>query len=381
MTEKRGEKRPRRRIMRALKINEISAVDFPAQQGAQVAIMKRDDEKPSEQESLDKRAALTTETAGHTHLLIIDREMGDGARPAGMTSYVDGHEHPWIMDAMGNVEIGEADGHTHEMGTLSTTAERAQELLMQKQEEATGRGRRRRTQEENVTDDAKKVDELTTKMADLEKQLKKSEAFGALPDTHKAYYNGLDDAAKDAFLAKSAEEQTAEVTEVAKAAAEANAVVYKDRLGQEYRKNDDPRLVAMAKQNDIDAKKTAETQEALNKANYEKRANAELSHFPGTTETKIEILKQIDGIEDKEKREEAFKSLRAQNAALSPAFTVVGESVVKNDNGEPMSKQDAEEGLAELAKGIESKEGISYVDAYSKAATQRPDLYEKAVAG
>ena len=73
---------PRKNVIRSLKINEISGVDNPAQEGARVSIMKRNE---PQQKSLfgpsgdvqkyygDLADLLTSETDGHQHGINVER--------------------------------------------------------------------------------------------------------------------------------------------------------------------------------------------------------------------------------------------------------------------------------------------------------------------
>lgn len=104
------DRRRRRRRMNAFKMEEISSVDRPAQEPALALIMKRADDKP---EDMEKRIVLTSATEGHTHLVGVNgmaREFGGGD-----TSFNDEHSHPFFIDDNGNIIIGEAEGHTHEV--------------------------------------------------------------------------------------------------------------------------------------------------------------------------------------------------------------------------------------------------------------------------
>jgi hypothetical protein len=82
---------------------------------------KIEDRAPTE---VHKKSALTTATAGHTHLLVgidehasgtttSDRAVGDGH------GYDSWHSHPWLRNEDGSVTIGEAAGHTHAVGASS----------------------------------------------------------------------------------------------------------------------------------------------------------------------------------------------------------------------------------------------------------------------
>lgn len=100
-------------VMRSFTMNEISAVDRPAQQEARATIMKRDDTV----EKASYAMAITTMTGGHSHLVTLGG--GDYMRRAGDTSIVDGHCHPWIMNEAGDVIIGHAMGHNHGIEVIS----------------------------------------------------------------------------------------------------------------------------------------------------------------------------------------------------------------------------------------------------------------------
>lgn len=106
----------KKRIMESFVIDEIAGVDRPAQEGALTVIMKRDD---SGDEDITKRLVLLSSVKGHAHLL---DDMAEG----GHTSHEKakgaefGHSHPWARDEKGNIVIGEADGHSHELVTMKS---------------------------------------------------------------------------------------------------------------------------------------------------------------------------------------------------------------------------------------------------------------------
>jgi len=107
----------RKRIMKEFVINEISGVDFGAQEGARVVLMKRA-ERP-----LEKLVVLTSSEVGHQHAVDIDE--WTLRRAGGCTSegYSEGseedHEHPFSIDPSGNVTIGDSQGHTHTVDIAS----------------------------------------------------------------------------------------------------------------------------------------------------------------------------------------------------------------------------------------------------------------------
>lgn len=111
-------KRRRRRIMRAFEISELSAVDKPAQEGARVAIMKRDD---GGEEAFAKALVVMTEpVAGHVH--VIELADGGGMTWASSSPGRESHSHPWIIRGDGEIVVGEAEGHTHDVDQAEARA-------------------------------------------------------------------------------------------------------------------------------------------------------------------------------------------------------------------------------------------------------------------
>ncbi len=113
---------PKKKIMRALKINEISGVDVPAQEGALSVIMKR---ATPEDENFEKMSALTSPDAGHSHLIALNGSPDGVELNSGFTSYEEGHTHPWVRGAGGEIVIGTArspdggDPHIHRIAFMS----------------------------------------------------------------------------------------------------------------------------------------------------------------------------------------------------------------------------------------------------------------------
>src|SRR5690606_13780440 len=97
-------------------INEISAVDVPAQEGARMVLMKRATGIEDE-DLLEKGAILLTSEKGHAHIIYSLEEGG------GQTSYNEmtdeegdyGHSHPYVITDEGKIIVGEARCHTHEV--------------------------------------------------------------------------------------------------------------------------------------------------------------------------------------------------------------------------------------------------------------------------
>ena len=356
----------RRRVMKGGTIKFMSAVTKPAQEGATVVLLKAAGDGGDEK--IEKRSAMTSSDDGHQHSITVD--WGNGPMTSGNTSSEKsasevggdsyGHSHPWIVTESGDLMIGMAAGHTHSVGAISkgdaeppaiTTREELEDAIVafaksEDQPAAAAEIRKAATALE-VTDLLPEEGELATllkvaatgdqeeetmpgdekKTPTVEERLEKLEAANVrlskernLIDVEKAHYDGLtDDADKAKFLEKSKDERVA----IVKAAADAQTdddVVYKSAAGVEYKKADDQRLVEMAKRNDLQDKEMAKMRTDAELVTLNKRADDELGHLPGTTETRAALLKAVDAIPDEDVREKALQAVKAGDVALSKSF-------------------------------------------------------------
>ena len=364
---------PLKRIMREFRIDEVSGVDNPAQEGARVAIMKRAEPKgdippdgsysltldTSELENVvkseirkgmgDLADLLTSEEEGHQHGIGVSRCDGEIAYYVSYASGPDdeaGHSHPLARSDSGYV-LGVVAGHTHTTG--QETISQAVLALVTKNDAAKGGEAMTEKTENQPT-----VEELQT-------QLARTQAVVALTGEERAHFEALAEEAQTAFLAKSADDRKAEIGAVTKAAQDANPVVFTTADGTEFRKSDDPRAIAMAKRLDATEQENAALKARDEQTVLEKRAEAELPHLPGDVKTRAAMLKAIDGIEDEAQREAALGALKAQNEAMSKAFQTYGHGA----QPEPGSPADQ---LDKLAKGYAEKNGGTFEAAYMKVA-------------
>lgn len=440
--------RKKRNIMKEFKINEISGVDMPAQQGATAVIMKR---HTPEDDNVEKRSALTTEERDHTHLIMLNG--GDGSDlNSGQTDWADDHYHPWIRTENGPIVIGIAkdkDGnpHDHIVGVMSKCGEDGYEDLLKRtftseQREklaesgaamsdgsfptvnkqdlrnaisAFGRAKNKaavakhikkrakalkatdilpeegtladmmKSQTENpsagkvgkvgTTEESTMPDENSKQVEELTKKLERATAVGTLTDMQKAHFEGLKEDEQDEFLAKSADEREEIVKKLAKAAQDDNPVVYTTAEGIELRKSAGDVMIAMAKQNDVNAKRNDKLQKKLDQTALEKRAETELANVPGTIEERAGMLKAVDAIEDESVRKAAMKILKSKNDSMAHAFNTEGHGgIPKSGSGE--------DDLDQLAKKHqEANSGMSYEKAYD-AVLKTPEgaaAYNKCV--
>lgn len=62
---------------------------------------------------------LLTSVDGHSHLIDLADGRGGETTWQKADGAEGGHSHPWVKDLEGNVKIGAADGHTHEVEAIS----------------------------------------------------------------------------------------------------------------------------------------------------------------------------------------------------------------------------------------------------------------------
>lgn len=375
---------PKKNIMRKFRMFEISGVDKPAQAGALVSLMKRATPTEEDAADLQKRAGITSATRGHTHLVVINYEDDyerSGDRTHGTTSYADGHSHPWIMNDQGQIVIGEAAGHTHELVEIGISQSAAWDFLNKNFNLNKEVGEM--TPEEIKAKAAKdKLDaDMKKSLEDLQADNARLAILATMTDVEKGYHASLDDAGKAEFLAKSAADRVsiAKAAEVNKAAAD--PVIFKSADGQEFRKSDDPRLVNMAKQMDADRKELAIAKAASQNAAFVKMANEDLKFLPGDEATRVALAKAVDGIADETLKAGALAALKAHNAKLAPAFKSLGAGGQGGSDTDDGSAAQADAELDALAKSIAAKDGVDYYTAYEKAGVQKPDLLKRATMG
>lgn len=377
----------KKRIMRTLKINEISGVDFPAQEGARAVLLKRDGEQ-GEEVPVEKQLRLTTANKGHTHLFGGDFAMIDGG---GHTSYelTEGapftHNHPFIMNSDGSITIGRAEGHGHSATAqkmwvgkkwFEEQAERLAKAAEDSADDSEGGGQINKEGSDMDPKEKQAAEELAkaeAKVVETQAELATAKALASMNDEVTAYHSKLDEPAQVAFLAKSATERTAEV-EAAKAE---DPVVYKDLEGHEYRKSEDVRLVAAIKRADVQTKKAQVANEAAEGAVLAKRAGDELARYPEAKGgAKVALLKAVDGIPDGDHRKAVGEMLKAGQGALAAAFLPLGVE----DSPELVGKAAAEGQLETLAKAHQKTHtDLSYEAAYAAVVdtSEGQALYEQ----
>ncbi len=355
---------PRKRIMREFRIDEISCVDNPAQEGARVAIMKRADPEAPIPELLRKDMtapiAITGESDGHQHGIGIDTDGGMLGLYVGY-GYAEGetdkHFHPITRSPLA---IGLSMGHTHTIDQAEIFS-----AMIDMAGQQTG--------EEDMTEKVEKKEEQPT-VEGLQARLARAHAVITLNGKERAHFDALPENAQTAFLAKSAGGRLEEVEANAKAKAGADPVVYTTADGVEIHKSAGNAFIALAKSNDDLREEAGALRAEREQEELEKRADRELAHLPGDLTTRATMLKAMDGIEDASLREAAHNTLKAQNEAMAKAFETHGHG------GQP-EPGSADDELGKLAKAYAEKNGVTVQAAYAKVLTSAEGkaLYDKTV--
>lgn len=362
----------KRQIIKDMTVSEVSSVDRPAQKGARAVIMKRD----TGSGDLEKRACMTTVADGHLHTLWDDR--GNGELNAGETDYVEGHSHSWVRDASGNIIIGMARGHTHELGTIGKGDA---SMKITNRAELTAAISKAQGEGDNVTvstvtaihkaaADLKAEDALPkegplakaddSRVSTLETELAKMKSVAELTPAQKARYDMLKtEDEKKAFLAKSSAERD---TEIEKAAGE-DPVVYTTLDGIDIRKSAGDAVVNALKSADSARREVAVEKAQRVNLELEKRAEKDLGKLGGTMAGKKALLKALDGIEDEEVRKSALEVINSANEIAAK-----GNIFEKRGSGAPapIEKGSAETQLEKLAQDRAKEKSISFEKAYDE---------------
>lgn len=419
--------RRKKRKLKKFRMSEIAAVDRPAQEPSTVAIMKRAGEEFTKSPD-ETPYVLTSSDDDHAHGIWLYGSGGSTSENTGAGEDME-HSHPWIWEN-GTIVVGEAQGHIHTvdqtaiMNAIMVLAKRgdspedlqalvevglalaegempivtkndlrhaveafgefagdkdiaAQHILRRASELAANDmlptegalALEETTMPDPITPDTAAIE---SENADLKAQVARLQAVGEMTDVQKAHFTSLDESGQADFIAKSASEREAVVTEITKRSEDSNPIVFTSADGTEFRKNDDPRLVAMAKRDDEREKELIKLRSDRTNDEFVKRAETELGHLPGTPVEKAALLRSIDGIEDETVRKAAHAAVVAGDKAMVAAFESTGSSTV------PVATS-AEAELDAKAKELAKADNIDFYTAYDRVSRENPELTKRAV--
>lgn len=317
-----------------------------------------------------KQALVTTETLGHQHLIDLACMDDSGC---GQTSYQTaegaeyGHTHAWARSTEGSLTILADGGHTHELASgdavIVVPADAVVVVATESGVTARSPARTKSTQptvahtvvKQSPPHVEPKMDPKDLEIADLKKRNAELERLADLSDGERGHWQALKGADAAAFLAKTAAARAAELAEIAKA----DEVVYTSpTTGESFRKSDDKRLVEMAKRQDAQAAELVKAKAAGEAAIYKARAKDEIGNLAGDTDTKVALLKAVDGIADEKVREAAVTALKAADAAMVDFAKAKGVNP-----GAELAADSPEAELEALAKKLATEQKVDIAKA------------------
>ena len=210
------------------------------------------------------------------------------------------------------------------------------------------------------------VEKADPTVATLQKQV----AVLSLTGDVRKHYDALPADKQDAFLAKSAADQAAEV----EAANATDPVVYKSASGIEIRKSDGAVAAMLAKQVDEQAADLAKLRATGTENAIEKRARETYPNVASATA--IAMLKSAAQVgEDTDAGKDVLKSLDLMNKGRTTLFKSLGSTEAPEVGGSiEKARTDFN---AEVSK-IMGRDSIGMGDAMSKARVEHPDLFAEA---
>lgn len=187
--------------------------------------------------------------------------------------------------------------------------------------------------------------ETVLEITDMEKAILKKALLWN--ETTKAYFAGLEGAAEDTFLAKSADEQNAEALAAKTAADEAAAAARALETGKSVRE-----LALEKRLNDQDAV-IKSLQDANAESVIKSRAATEFAGYPGGVEKAVSMLKTAAKLEGDD-RDNFEKSMKDAIAAAKMATRTFGAFNAEKTSAMPATKK-----ISDEAAKIAAEKGIS----------------------
>lgn len=371
-----------RQILKSIRMSEYSAVTEPAHEGADAVLWKRKGE-PGYKKGQEKRTGklkgpepslakgsallLTSSDDEHQHILRIwDDERGGTTGSSVITIEGAGpswHDHPWIINSEGEIEIGEVLGHSHDVDQEDVMAAILSFMkggdAVPNQPSLFGKGK------ETEMAAPKKTD--TIDAGALQKNLDRANAVTRMPAAHIEFWKTLEGDAANSFVDSDETQRESAVAEFAKKRDESNPVLYKAKDGTEYR-SDQPDLAKFAKRDDEREAEMAKMRDENETVEFQKRAADEFAHLPGSVEHRGLLMKAISSIDDEEARGTAYLICKAKSDARGGAFVKRGHTGQDEDNtwDEAEPSGDAEEKLEKLAKARADEKGETIPVAMAK---------------
>lgn len=344
-----------KRILRAMQILELSAVDNPAQEGARFVLAKRHEpDEPYWKRDFSQQQREHAARSGAA--------MPDGSFPIeneqdlhnAITAWGRANKEDRKAVARHIRSRAEALGLTD---TLPTEGELAN---------AMGRGKSADKTGEDVMTEAEKLAKAEKDLLEANAKVEKLAKVAALTDVEKAHYDGLvelDAEGADKFLDMSKDERLGAIEK----AKNSDPVIYTDSEGHEYHKSE-AKAAALAKRADETAKENATLKAAQATVEIEKRCGDLFKHLKGDMPAKVALLKAVDGIGEVATRDAVMEMLKANDAGLGEALKTLG-----TQTGATVSEPEAKlNKMAEDYMAAHKAEGMTFAKAYDIVA-QTPE--------
>ncbi len=354
-----------------LRINEISAVGTPAQEGARALLMKVAPEEKAPLHPLLKgrfAEALRQEEVGETIYALMDETwtLNHALRQAVETAIADNPDDPTesIKDILAEYSAAFLQLIEDNRAAITDAAEDT---------DAEDGGKVTKRGDAPPEDDpmpnkptdtgAPTTEELTKQLEERDATIATLKAEGALTDAEKTHYGTLEGDAKEAFLKMSPGERSATLEAIAKQFQDADPVIYTTDTGIELRKSFGEAQIALAKDLDIERRERVRLQ-------MEKRAQAELSHLTGDQSGKIALLKAIDTLPADE-QDAAMAIVKATDAGVSKAMDTLGVDSGGDATDDPVAK------LNKMAEAHAAEHGVTHAAAFAAvlATPEGSELY------
>ena len=396
-----------------LLFHRISSVDNPAMEDAQAVIMKR-----REPVNKDGQAEiLTSVEQGHQHGISIESWDNKihlyvaSGKMAGESDY--GHSHS-IMVKDGKYMLSMNVGHTHtvdqetlqqamltragikkeegEQAVTDTVTEaettptqlalddgttttfsiedltKLKDLLAQEKESAEVEKTEAKTEPATQTETTQEQTTMTSTppteqksesidVTKFEDEITYLKAVISLEKSHRGFFDQLSADEQRTFAKKSMSDRDSQMA----ASRDLDPVVYTTDQGVEIRKSSGDTVIMLARSNDEARRENRELREARERDVLEKRADDEIGHLSGDLDTRVELLRAIDKIDDETVRTNVLATIKANDAGVSRAFKNYG-SLGQSDPRDP------EVELDRLAKNLAAEKGITEAQAYVQVA-------------
>jgi hypothetical protein len=337
-----GENPTKKRRMTRMVLKEISAVDHPAQAAALVSIIKRHEVDPVDDYEKDLSADQ------RRHLADTGAALPDGSFYIRNGADLENAIHAWgRANPSDRKKVADhIKARARALGMTDKLPKDGELASMLKDADGDSDSPSSNTAKGGATSmTPEQIAALTASNEQLTKRAERAEKVASLSDAEKAIFAKLEASKQDEFLALTPAGRQAEVQKAAARAADVNPVV-ETIDGVEYRKNDDPRLIRLAKQSQEDRTARIAAEASVKLEQLTKRAG-ELKHLPGDESVKVEMLKAIDGLPS-ELRTKVEAMLKAHDAGLARSFETRGVRG-QNDPASPQGQLDT------IAKSMREK--------------------------